>query len=121
MSMRIIIYLLILITISAGMYTIFYKKDNKSSNYLIVDPDYMGCTIDSDCALIGKDCSGCGCASPINKMYLEEFQQRVREKCKNYNGAVCEYCCSTPFVKCINSECILSNLSPEGVEINPCR
>lgn len=68
------------------------------------EKDEKNCIIDEDCVWAITECSTCECGIPINKQYQEKYNIMWMEKCKDYHGPVCEYCC--PFVlQCINKKC----------------
>ena len=92
----------------------------ETAGYIEILSEDQLCFIDKDCIIVSTKCSSCECGVPINKNNEFKYKEKFIEICKNYHGGVCDYCCPTPYIKCINNECTLTNLSKDGIESNPC-
>ena len=125
MDKKFIFLVLLIITILLIIFgiLIFLNKSNPiqiESTELEVVLEDRNCALDSDCIIISTKCSACECGVPINGIYEKSYKEKFKKVCKNYHGGICEYCCPTIYIRCINNMCILTNLTKEGVEINPC-
>lgn len=80
-------------------------KENISTNTVDQNQSEAYCQQDSDCIWAYSDCSTCECGKPVNKKYKVIYEKRYKEKCQEYDGPVCEFCC--PFdLKCLNNLCV---------------
>ena len=124
MDKKLIFLVLLLIIILSIIFGILFFRNRSDSapteSKLEVFLNDKNCESDADCIIIPTKCSSCGCGEPINKIYEDTYKDKFKKLCENYRGAMCEYCCPTIYIACINKICIVTNLTKEGVEVNPC-
>jgi hypothetical protein len=93
-----------LIIFTALLLTVNNKK-NINTNTVNQNQSQTYCQQDSDCIWAYSDCSSCECGKPVNKKYKDLYEKQYKEKCQDYRGPVCDFCC--PFdLKCQNNTCV---------------
>ena len=97
------------------------QGDSEEASKLQVDGQDQACHDDSDCVVVSTVCSTCECGVPVNRTQAEKYEKQYQELCRDYHGGVCEYCCSTPFVRCLEERCALTNQDETGAVRNPCQ
>ena len=104
--------LLIPIFVVCGILYLFFalspKQVDGGNGTLIVDPADRVCQTDDDCAIVSTRCSNCECGVPVNKEYMGKYENAWRQLCHDYHGGVCEYNCPTPYARCVERQCLLS-------------
>lgn len=71
------------------------------------------CASDVDCTVVSTHCSGCECGEPVNARHAAKYEEQLDIICRNYDGGICEYYCSTPYPRCLAGRCVLGP-APEG-------
>ena len=79
----------------------------------IVDPADQKCENDEECAWAVTKCPSCECGTPINKQYQEKYDKLWHDKCKDYNGPVCDVYCTKIKLECINKLCVAVEATQE--------
>ena len=99
-----IISLTILVTISIAVFTAFNNNQKQSNKSAQIYVNEAFCQQDSDCIWVYTECSSCECGKPVNKKHKSGYENQIKEKCQDFSGPVCEFCC--PFdLGCINNTC----------------
>jgi hypothetical protein len=69
------------------------------------------CKEDEACGVVETSCrsTGCECGVAVNESSLLHYQQKLAE-CRGQNPlATCDFECKTPFGKCFNGACVLTD------------
>jgi hypothetical protein len=78
---------------------------------LTIDPRHRECESDADCIVVSSHCSTCECGAPVNRRFRALYEKRYRDLCREYEGEVCDFYCSTPHSRCIEESCDLSQVT----------
>lgn len=68
---------------------------------------YGICSTDDDCVRVrGESCDECNCGVYVNTAHSDEYLQRVKAKCSDYQGATCLVDCVATKAKCVERKCV---------------
>lgn len=67
---------------------------------------HQACNEDTECVLIQLECSDCDCGKPINKDFVQVYENEKRNRCLAYSGPVCDVLCPTTTSVCRNNKCV---------------
>lgn len=76
---------------------------------------HRACVEDDACGVVETSCrsQGCECGVAVNAAHLIRYQKELAE-CRGQDElAVCDFECATPFAKCFEGACVLTNEPPE--------
>jgi hypothetical protein len=80
----------------------------RAADQLTIDPEHRECESDADCIVVPSRCSAGEYGEPVNRRLRNHYEEKHRELCDDYSGAVCEFHCETPHSRCIEESCRLS-------------
>ncbi|MEM9731254.1 MAG: hypothetical protein AAF997_21950 [Myxococcota bacterium] len=82
--------------------------------HIEIAPADRSCTEGETCAVVETSCVsiGCGCGVAVNEKRLLDYQRELAE-CRGAEPVTtCEGGCKTPFAKCFNGACVLTDEPP---------
>ena len=76
-----------------------------------IGPGHRSCEVTSDCVAIETSCTsqGCECGVAINQDRFLLYASLLRECRGEKPLAECDFQCATPFVKCFQGACVMTN------------
>lgn len=79
-------------------------------------PDHRACTEEDTCAIAQTSCTstGCECGVAVNATHLLDYQKQLADCRGQKELATCDIECKTPFAKCYEGVCVLTD---EPVEL----
>jgi len=86
------------------------------SDRVVVSIEDQTCIVDSDCTIVGTLCSTCECGVPVNKVHEQKYIDQYGDLCQDYQGPACDFLCETPFIRCVDNQCVLSTEPPDLID-----
>jgi hypothetical protein len=76
---------------------------------------HRSCEEGEACGVVETSCQsrGCECGTAVNEAFLLEYQKRLAECRGSAELASCDFVCETPFAKCFEGACVLTDEPPE--------
>ncbi|MDH3624861.1 MAG: hypothetical protein OEQ49_13400 [Myxococcales bacterium] len=106
MGGRVFLCSMIILGVSAGC-----EKAEPRQERIEIAAEARSCVEGEACGVVETSCEsqGCECGVAVNEKFLLEYQQLLAE-CRGQNEiAVCDFQCPTPFAKCFNGACVLTD------------
>lgn len=87
------------------------KEPEPQQRYVEVASAHRACAEDEACAIVETSCvsQGCECGVAVNLEHLVEYQQKLAECRGQAELETCELDCKTPFAKCFEGVCVLTD------------
>ena len=70
------------------------------------------CHTDADCTDVETTCNGCACNEAVNIAHKARYVAAFHALCADFHGPQCDYYCRTPYPRCIDGRCIMTNRAP---------
>lgn len=90
------------------------KPDSPRQQHIDVASEHRACADGEQCGVVETSCVSvsCSCGVAVNETHLLAYQKELAE-CRGQDElTVCERSCETPFAKCFNGACVLTDEPP---------
>lgn len=80
-----------------------------------ISATHRACEEGDACGVVETSCQsmGCECGVAVNEAFLLQYQKQLAECRGTAELATCDFTCKTPFAKCFEGACVLTDEPPE--------